>query len=378
MTTPTDSCIVRIDAAEATFRLDTPVLVGGSAISERTYTFVRITGSGGEVGCAYGLTRGLPVAAALERLVAPHYLSQATGAPADTHERVSRRLGFLGTDSGVRRALSLLDIACWDLAGKCAGRPVADLLGRREAIGPRLVAVDGYLLASGPTAVVRQRVGESVERGISTIKFAWPGDARAMRAAIGEAMPEAVDASARVIVDLLWSLPSAADGKQVAAYLDDLDLAWVEDPYPAHVLMADAAAREAFAAPIAFGDEATDPYALYELAGRNRIDIIRVDATTVGGLTGAVAVISKARELGKPVACHIYPEIHQHLAFSASAADYLELFPADGCFDAATQFRLRTVELDHGEIVAPTAPGLGLALDWHRIARHSSQTVRVG
>ncbi|MBA0124258.1 hypothetical protein H0B56_01745 [Haloechinothrix sp. YIM 98757] len=364
--------IKRIDVAEARFTLTEPVIMGSHTVTDREYTFVRIVTDSGAHGCSYGITRLLPVASAIERMVAPLYLDEYIGAPADTYHRVGQQLGVLSGDSCVRRALSLLDIAMWDACGVHLESPVSELIGPGEGSSPMLMSVDGYLPATGETARIRRSVETTLETGIRTVKFACLDDPDTMRRMIDTVAPEARDTDLSVVVDMIWTLRSVEDGRAVARSLSGLNVEWIEDPYPGQMLRNSDIAHEAFDTKIAFGDETTDPYLLYDLTALDRTDVVRVDATTIGGLTGAAAVIRKAHDRGYPVGCHIYPEIHQHLAHSAVDAEYVEIFPADGRFDAADRFRTRTVDISAGTIAPPTDPGLGLGLDWEAIARASS------
>ncbi|AYY13931.1 hypothetical protein EF847_15720 [Actinobacteria bacterium YIM 96077] len=372
MTSSDFPAIERIDVAEARFALIEPVTMGGRTVTDRDYTFVRIITDSGTHGCSYGITRLLPVASAIERIVAPQYLDEDIGAPADTYHRVSGKLGILSDDSCVRRGLSLLDIAMWDACGSHVGRPVSELIGPGDGSSPTLMSVDGYLPATGETAHIRRSVESTLEAGIRTVKFAYLDDPDAMRRMIDDVAPEARDADLSVVVDMIWTLRSVDAGRAVSRSLDGLNVEWIEDPYPGQMLRDGDLAHEAFDTTIAFGDEATDPCVLRDLATLGRTDIVRVDATTIGGLTGAAAVIRQAHDRSYPVGCHIYPEIHQHLAHSAAGAEYVEIFPADGRFDAADRFRTTTVDISAGTIAPPAEPGLGLGLDWDAIARAST------
>lgn len=371
--------VERIEVAEATFRLREPVLVGGGTkVADRDYTFVRITSNNGHTGHSYGITRRLPIGATVERFIAPHYLGAEVTEPGRLQERTAAALGIVRPDTCVSRALSLVDIALWDLAGLESEQPVHALLGSHDGGAPaRVMSVEGYVPASGETADVRRRIDEVVDSGIETIKFSYLGDPESSHQAIETLAPAALGGDLSVVVDLLWSMTAVSEAQAVAARFEDTNIVWFEDPYPGHLLRREENAKRALGRPVAYGDEATDPHVLDELARLERIDVVRVDATTIGGLTGAMSVATRARNLGRPVACHVYPEVHQHLAYATAGVDYVEMFPADGRCDAADQFRTPTFRHNKGTVEAPTVPGLGLELKWDAITRRSDTLLAV-
>jgi L-alanine-DL-glutamate epimerase-like enolase superfamily enzyme len=53
---------------------------------------------------------------------------------------------------------------------------------------------------------------------------------------------------------------------------------------------------------------------------------VRIDATTIGGISGAVRVAGAAVQAGLPVSCHAYPEMHVHLGLGLRGAIAIETF----------------------------------------------------
>ena len=64
-------------------------------------------------------------------------------------------------------AKSAIEMACWDIQGKAAGKPVYELLG--GAVRPRAISCRFSMGAYEPERA-RQRAGELVEEGFTTIK----------------------------------------------------------------------------------------------------------------------------------------------------------------------------------------------------------------
>ncbi|GIS60182.1 MAG: hypothetical protein CM1200mP2_24070 [Planctomycetaceae bacterium] len=64
-------------------------------------------------------------------------------------------------------AKSAIEMACWDIQGKEAGKPVYELLG--GAVRP-LPITCRFSMGAYPLERARQRAGELVEEGFTTIK----------------------------------------------------------------------------------------------------------------------------------------------------------------------------------------------------------------
>jgi L-alanine-DL-glutamate epimerase-like enolase superfamily enzyme len=85
--------------------------------------------------------------------------------------------------------------------------------------------------------------------------------------------------------------------------------------------------RRDLVTPIAAGENIFGPRAVSYLV--NGIDILRVDATTIGGLTGAVVAINIAAAAGRNVFPHVFSPIHVHLAFALPDVESVELIPEE-------------------------------------------------
>ena len=108
-------------------------------MSSRSYVVVRVRASSGLEGHGYAFGRGLPIGAIIREALAPLLV----GADARFPERDPRgscpaRTGHIQSRDCFPAACSAVDLALWDLIGKRAGLPVADLLGRSTYQGRRL------------------------------------------------------------------------------------------------------------------------------------------------------------------------------------------------------------------------------------------------
>ena len=109
--------------------------------------------------------------------------------------------------------------------------------------------------------------------------------------------------------------------------LDDLGLAFIEDPFPPDRWRLDGRARRAAA-------DARSRPARTRRARRARatwptaVGVLRVDATTSGGFGGVLAAAAVAAARGRAVMTHAFPDLHGHLA-GAAAGREVEMIPDD-------------------------------------------------
>ena len=91
------------------------------------------------------------------------------------------------------------------------------------------------------------------------------------------------------------------------AFLESLDmtLGWFEDAFPPGNARIIAALRERSPFPIAFGDEQGGAHYPESLVAHNSVDFVRVDVTTMGGITSIGDILAQADAAGMQVAPHM-------------------------------------------------------------------------
>ena len=180
-------------------------------------------------------------------------------------------------------AANALDCALWDLTARETGRSVAEITGlavpERLACAvtvsldaPEAMAAAARAIADAPVVKVKLD-GEGIERRLT---------------AVGEAAPRS-----RLIIDPneSWTIGIL---REVAPLLARMNIALIEQPLPAD----DDAALEGFdpPAPICADESVHTTDQLEALRGRYQAINIKLDKT--GGLTEAIALLRRGRELG--------------------------------------------------------------------------------
>ena len=360
----TTDVVDSVEAREVCLPLPQPIALAGRVITERRYAVVRVRTADGNEGHALALTRDLPVVRSVQSQVAPLIVGQA----ADPRSAVWPRVHRSTLDRVAMRALSLVDVALWDIAGKEAGLPVWQLL--RGMSSRRRPSVDCMLVAAYPTgeapAELGARVSARAAEGHRLLKVARLGVPEATATMLRAATRGGFPADARVVVDAAWCWRSAREAvAELEMWAHEAPLGWVEDPFDPTDVVSYCELRRSGTGGVSIGagDDLSDRGVARALVHDAGVDVSRVDAMAIGGITGACAVARMATGAGVPVSYHVYPETHVHVA--AALGGVIETFgDAAGRFDPAPTLFGGGPSFSAGRAVPPEAPGLGVDIDF--------------
>jgi L-alanine-DL-glutamate epimerase-like enolase superfamily enzyme len=363
--------IDQISEVEAfTVALDLPrtLRLGSMVISRRTYAVVAITTESGISGKAYALSRDAPIASTVRDLLAPVLLGRDADLVAARWDACYRSTIGVGRVGAVMRAISLVDIALWDIKAQRAGLPLWRVLGGHSAEVEMLLAA-GYPTGE-PAEVLGAKVAEYGREGHRLLKVARVPDPADMRRLLDSAAAE-LPGECELVVDAAWVWRQPHEVERELRAWGDTPLAWLEDPLPPEDVRGYERLRRAVCVPIGVGDELTDPHVFERLVAGGGADVVRLDATTIGGVTGAARVQHLAAAAGLPVSYHVYPELHVHLAAASAEPALVESFDWRGNpFDPAHRFVAGGPAYRPGFATASESPGLGFELDRELLEHH--------
>ena len=246
-------------------------------------------------GDAFAYNCRSTVATAVNDMIAPLAVGHDAADVAGLHYLIQKRLHIFGRFGVQAYALSGLDIALWDIAGKVAGKPVHQLLG-----GGQRASIPCYasLLRYGDATLVRKYCDRALGEGHSEIKLHEVTDeaVAAGRAAVPSRVPLTLD------VNCEW-LPQ--DAVAAALRFRVHGLKWLEEPsFPPEDFAALRAVGEASRIPIAAGENlchATQFRAAFEAKA---LAYAQPSVIKVGGITEFIKVVGLAREHGVQLAPH--------------------------------------------------------------------------
>jgi L-alanine-DL-glutamate epimerase-like enolase superfamily enzyme len=353
----------------ATLPLPAPLRLGPMEVTEREYAAVQVETDDGLVGKAYCLTRNAPVAACVERLVAP----VVTGQEADPERRwadCSRATVAIGRTGLVVRAIGLVDIALWDIAAQAAGVPLWRHLGGVDPVAP-LLMVAAYPLADRSPESLAEDVIRYGASGYTLLKVARDPDRGRMRRLLETAVA-GLPTQARLVVDAGYGWRSSAEALAELPDWGDAPLAWLEDPLVPEDAKGCALIRRESGHPIGVGDEVTHIATFRALLDAQALDVLRLDVPALGGITPARDVQALAADRRVTVSMHVYPEVSIHLA-PLQPGTIVETFdsalPGGNPLDPAHTLCTGGPAFHDGTAVAPETAGLGFELDWARFQR---------
>jgi len=360
--------ITAVTATTCVVPLPRPIIMGEIRFDAREYVVVEITADTGQTGIGFGMTRNSPVASIVDRSLAPFLLGKDPLLTEGLWDALYYRNLPMGQRGIFMRALSAVDIALWDLKGQAAGLPVWKLLGGARERVPVSVA-GGYPASDRTQADHDAEIADYAEKGFRTVKLAageLAEDTVRLRAARRVLGPDIALAH-----DVHWAFRDLASVVPTVRSWADIEIAFLEDPFPTELVALSVKLREQTGARIALGEDSTGRWAFRDLLLDHSPDLLRVDATVAGGLSEAAKICALASTLGVPVFPHVFPEVHIHLGAAFPAIRMVEM--TDPTYQTETLHTLfkEWVTFDDGFLVAPETPGLGVVLDRAAIERYA-------
>ncbi|TVZ04708.1 mandelate racemase/muconate lactonizing enzyme family protein [Trebonia kvetii] len=368
--------IASIEALPVSFPLRQAVTQGLGSVTKRDTVIVKVTTVGGLTGYGESYNGRAPLAVAATvnttlRDLLTGMDAAATTAVWDVFER--RVLANHGTCAACVCAMSGIDMALWDLAGKALGVPLYRLLGGSAREVPAYAG--GFALGYAAPAAVADEALSQVAAGYRAVKLRL-GDtlesdaerARALRAALGSDVGLLADANCRY---------SVSDVRAMLPVLAETGAGWLEEPFPPYQDRSwrSAGSITADVLPLAAGENCYTRYEFHRLLDAGAVSIVQPDLSRCGGITEALRIAALASGAGLPVCTH---GCHTGLNFAASvhflaAIENGWYFEADG----STDNPLRTVACSasyrlsaSGTVTPLDGPGLGVEVDEDYLRAH--------
>lgn len=306
---------------------------------------------------------------------------------ADMFERIS----FSGWAGAEMRAISAVDMALWDIAGKAAGMPVYQMLGgaSRERIRLYNTCYDHIDFLTEPV-----RLAESLFKSNIRAMKIWPFDPiaketrgqyitreqmkhaaeplRLIKAEFGDEMDVAMEFHG------FWNLCCA---KLIAEELEQYRPMWLEEMLPQDNLSAYAELAESTRLPLCVSERLMTRWGFRELLDNRAAAIVMPDISWCGGISEARKISTAAETAYRPVAPHNCGGPVLHAATLHLAANATNLFICESVRrHYAGEYRGivdRTYPAVEGWMPLPDGPGLGVELTKEALARSDAVIARM-
>jgi L-alanine-DL-glutamate epimerase-like enolase superfamily enzyme len=259
-----------------------------SSVKRLDFCLVRVETDAGLVGWgeAFSYNCRNAVAAAVRDMIAPLCIGKNAAQISELGAEIQKKLHIFGRFGITAFALSGLDIALWDIAGKAANKPLHRLLGD---VSRTSIPCYASLLRYEEPELVARYSARAREEGYGAIKLHEITEAAlaAARRALGAGVPLMVD------VNCEWSVADAiAAGRSMAPH----DIAWLEEPvFPPEDLAGMRAVGEATKLAIASGENFCFASQFEALLDARAVSYAQPSVTKVGGITEFMKVIELAR-----------------------------------------------------------------------------------
>lgn len=349
---------------------------GERTILKRDAMLIRVETDTGLLGYAPG--QGSEKAQQLvESAVAPFLLGRRL-ADADAI-RVQFLRSPAGADPEAVKAYCMVEIALYDLLGKHRGVPVSELVGGRVRdrirlygsagmyMPPEKYAQEAQAVADLGFRAYKMRPGMGPEQDLETVRL--------MRKTVGPDFDLMVDAHTWWRMgDRNYSVQAVED---LAQALAEYHIAWLEEPLPPSDHEAYRRLKELDYVPLASGEHEPGEERLLDLILTESVDYVQMDVICQGGYATGLRLFPEIARAGLSFAFHswgtaleVMAAAHLGICWPQTVAAWLE-YPCYSApetagmypFPLAAEVLREPLQIEHGDLVVPRAPGLGVNVD---------------
>src|ERR1700737_2736988 len=383
--------IVDIRTTPLSYRCDPPYGSAGGMQARRGGLLVeietdeRVIGIG-EAGVGGSITRDV-----IDKLLQPMLIGEDPLLIEGLWQKMFARTRQFGRRGIVMNAISGIDIALWDIAGKVANLPLYRLLGGcRERV--EAYASGGFYQEGKSIDTLAGEAEGYHARGFKGMKMKIgrnPSTQTHLRhlvdhAEICEVEPEediegaaavrqALGPKAKLMVDVncAWS-PSFAI--EMGRALEPYKLYWIEEPVATDDIDGSARVAAALATPIAGYETEVGIYGFRELIDRGAVDIVQPDIAWSGGFSEGRRIAAYAQAHHRMVAPHAFAGavlLVASLHFAAAIPNGLLLEWDQNPNALRDELLKEPLRLEpDGTVKLPERPGLGIELDHAAVERY--------
>jgi L-alanine-DL-glutamate epimerase-like enolase superfamily enzyme len=359
-----------------------PFFGGERTIVKRDAMVIRVETDNGLVGYAPG-PGSESAHRAIEDTIAP-FLTGRTLADPD-----ALRVQFYQTiagDPALAKVYGCVEIALYDITGKELGLPVSELLGGRVRdrirlygsagmyMPPEAYAAEAAAVAALGFTAYKMRPALGPEQDMKAVRL--------MREAVGPDFDLMVDAHT------WWRMGdrnySLATVEQLARYMADYNICWLEEPLPPDDHAGYLALKEKDIVPLASGEHEPDEDAYFDLILTHAVDIVQMDVCCQGGFSLGRRLFAEIARQELRFAFHswgtaleVIAAAHLGICWPDNVIEWLEypcysspgragMYP----FPLAAEILKDPLLLDHGDLIVSREPGLGVTIDESVIERY--------
>jgi L-alanine-DL-glutamate epimerase-like enolase superfamily enzyme len=290
----------------------------------------------------------------------------------------------------IMHAISGIDVALWDLAGKVANLPLYRLLGAyRDRV--EAYASGGFYQEGKDVAALAEEAGSYMSQGYRAMKMKIgrnPSTQTNLRQMLPlhdtcvvsleedlariAAVRQVLGSEAKLMVDIncAWS-PALAI--QMGRAMEPYNLYWIEEPVATDDIRGSAEVARALGTAIAGYETEVGVYGFRELITQGAVDIVQPDIAWAGGFTECRRIAALAYAHNIMVAPHAFSSALTLVAamhLLASIPNGLMLEFDQNPHALREQLLTEPIRAENGYVTMPERPGLGVELDPEAVERY--------
>lgn len=350
-----------------------------SLASGRQSTLVRLTLEDGTEG--FGEAWGMPaVNAAYEAFLASYVVGTDVFDIEHVFGRILARHYHFGIQNQMITAISGIDIAAKDAAGKLLGLPISQLIGGKRTDRVPIYASGGYLTET-PEPDFAPQIEKMAEARYPAVKIKIGVSPESDEARVAKAR-EILGPDVELLVDINtnYTLDIARESiERLAPY----KVGWVEEPLTPTDVAGLARLNTLTSVPIATGEALYTVFDFKRLTDAGAADVLQPDLTLCGGFWQG----RKIAELALAAHVRISPHVWGGAIGLAAALQYIASLPVYPHSDNIPKPVLLEYDLGENPLRAellkeplvpvdgimqvPDGPGLGVEIDFDAVARYA-------
>ncbi len=372
-------------------QVDPPYASAAGVQARRGGLIVEVETDSGIVGIGEAGLGGGSTARVIEKDLAPLLVGEDPLLIEGLWQKMFARTRQYGRRGIVMNAISGIDIALWDIAGKVAKMPVYQLLGACRDRVEAYASGGFYQEGKGIDGIAGEAEGYRA-RGFKGMKMKVgrnPSTQTHLRQLIGNAgfcevdpsediarvaaVRQALGPNAKLMVDVncAWSPAFAIEmGRAMEPY----NLYWIEEPVATDDIDGSAEVARALATPIAGYETEIGLYGFRELISRGAVDIVQFDLAWSGGFSEGRRIAAYAQAHHRMVAPHAFAGavlLVASLHFAAAIPNGLVLEWDQNPNAIREELLKEPLRLESdGTVKVPERPGLGIELDRSAVDRY--------
>ena len=270
---------------------------------------------------------------------------------------------YYGTLGVANFAIAAVDNALWDIKGKAANVPVADLLGARRPAIPAYAMV-GWYFDGGMQEFIRQCT-DAAEEGFTAVKLKVGRDALSEDVKRIQAIRSELGEDFRIMVDANCIFDEAEALRRGRAY-EKLGVFWFEEPIQPYQRDSRIRLAQQLDIAIAIGENYFTRHQFYDIIKAGCADIIQPDNRRAGGVTEWLDIGTMCDVTGLRLASHGGGPGNVNVLCALESAIYIE----SGSLKGDEGFYAHPMKLRDGCLYIPEAPGMGTDIEPEYIRKY--------